>query len=109
MIHSPALAGLSAEARAARIVGQIPAYYSEAMAAGFTAEEAGALGPRFAELNRRLEADAAAVEAHYTKVNAELKGEGAEPPNFASRALRCFHCEMPAGFGVEESIASWGA
>ena len=106
-IHTPELAKLSAVDRRPLIDGSPPAIYSEDMAARFTPAEAAALGERFAELTWLLEAEAARVEAHYTKLHVELVPDATAPPNFASRSLRCFNSEMPAGFDVDEFIASW--
>ena len=69
--------------------------------------EAAALGRRFAELDRRLADDARQVEQHYTEVYKNLNSGIIDPPDFGSRALRCFHSEMPVGFGVDEFVASW--
>jgi hypothetical protein len=106
-IQTPELATMTAVERRFLIDGAPPAVYSEDMAARFTAEEAAALGECFAELHQRLDSEEARVEAHYTRLHAELKPEATAPPNFRSRSLRCFNSEMPEGFDVDEFIASW--
>lgn len=106
-IQTPELATMSAVERRPLIDGSPPAAYSEDMAARFTAEEAAALGERFAELHRRLDSEEARVEARYTRLHAELKPKATAPPNFRSRSLRCFNSEMPEGFDVDEFVASW--
>lgn len=107
-IHSPELSKMTAAERRPLIDGSPPAAYGEDMAARFTAEETAVMAQRFAALTRRLEADAARVEAHYTQVHKEVVPNATERPNFGSRTLRCFNCEMPAGFDVDEIVASWG-
>ena len=56
-LHRPQIARMSVAERRPLIDGSPPAHYAEDMARRFSADEAGALQRRFAELNRRLEAD----------------------------------------------------
>ena len=106
-LHSPQLARLSVEERRPLIDGTPPAYYAEDMARRFPPRQAAVLKGRLAPLNARLQQDAERVHRHYSQVYAELKPEAAEPPNFESRPLRTFNHDMPAGFGLDEFIASW--
>jgi hypothetical protein len=108
-LHRPQIARMSVAERRPLIDGSPPAHYAEDMAGRFSADEAGALERRFAELNRRLEADREASDRRYGEIYKELRPDAAQPPDFESRPLRTFNSEMPADFGVAEFIASWGA
>ena len=108
-LHRPQIARMSVAERRPLIDGSPPAHYAEDMARRFSADEAGALQRRFAELNRRLEADREASDRRYGEIYKELRPDAAQPPDFESRPLRTFNSEMPADFGVAEFIASWGA
>ena len=108
-LHRSEIAGMAVEERRPLIDGSPPAYYAEDMARRFTADEAGVLEQRLAELNRRLEQDRERSDRRYAEIFAELRPEAENLPAFESRPLRTFNSEMPEGFGVDEFIASWGA
>ena len=107
LIHSPENAMMTVEERKKMVGESPPSEFSENLAGRFTTAESAALGRRFAELARRLAADARQVEQHYTEVYEDLNPGEINPPDFESRPLRCFHSEMPVGFGVDEFVASW--
>ena len=106
-LHQPGMAALSVEDRKPLIDGSPPAFYAEDMARRFTAVQAAELGLRFAELNRRLEADAERVHSHYARLYAQLRPDAEGPPDFKSRPLRTFNSEMPQDFDVDDFAASW--
>jgi len=107
LIHSPESAIMTVKERKKMVGESPPSESSENLAGRFTTAEAAALGRRFTELDRRLAADARPVEQHYTEVYEDLDPGEIDPPHFESRPLRCFHSEMPVGFGVDEFVANW--
>ena len=107
LAHSPEVAALPEEERNRALSGPSDGHYYGGLAARFSDAEAAALEKRFAVLTGRLEQDAAAVHERYLAVHEELKPEAESPPDFESRPLRQFHCDMPEGFGIDEFVESW--
>ena len=107
LAHSPEVASLPEEERNRALSGPSDGHYYGGLATRFSDAEAAALEKRFAVLTARLEQDAAAVHKRYLAVHEKLKPEAESPPDFESRPLRQFHCDMPEGFGIDEFVDSW--
>ena len=71
LIHSPENAMMTVEERKKMVGESPPSEFSENLAGRFTTAEAAALGRRFAELDRRLAADARQVELIFTRFGGE--------------------------------------
>ena len=107
LAHSPEVASLPEEERNRALSGPSDGHYYGGLARRFSDAEAAMLEKRFAVLTARLEQDAAAVHERYLAVHEELKPDAENPPDFESRPLRQFHCDMPEGFGIDEFVDSW--
>ena len=107
LAHSPEIAGLPEEERNRALSGPSEGHYYSGLGTRFSDGEAAVLEKRFAVLTARLEQDAAAVHERYLAVHDELKSDAESPPDFESRPLRQFHCDMPEGFGIDEFVDSW--
>lgn len=107
LAHSPEVASLPEEERNRALSGPSDGHYYGGLARRFSDLEAAALEKRFSLLTERLERDAAAVHKRYLAVHEELKPDAESPPDFESRPLRQFHCDMPEGFGIDEFVDSW--
>ena len=107
LLHTPEVQAMGTAERHAALAGPQKGEYFETIGRRFSAPEAEALGGRFAPLERRLAADAAVVHQRYAAVHAGLEPEAEGPPDFESRPLRQFHCQMPAGFGIDELVGTW--
>ena len=107
LLHTPEVQRMGPAERHRALAGPQKGEYFESIGRRFSAPEAETLARRFAPLEQRLAADAARVHRRYTVIHAGLKPEADGPPDFESRPLRQFHCEMPAGFGIDELAGGW--
>ena len=105
--HNPRIIELTEEERNKELSGPAEGRYYTGLSARFSAREAEILTTRFAELNARLDRDAADVHDRYRTVYDNLRPNSDQLPNFESRPLRQFHCNMPENFGVAEFVNSW--
>ena len=105
--HNPRIIELTEEERNKELSGPAEGRYYTGLSARFSAREAEILNTRFAELNARLDRDAADVHDRYRTVYDNLRPNSDQLPNFESRPLRQFHCNMPENFGVAEFVNSW--
>ena len=105
--HNPKIIELTEEERNKELSGPAEGRYYTGLSARFSAREAEILTKRFAELNARLDRDAADVHDRYRTVYDNLRPNSDQSPNFESRPLRQFHCNMPENFGIAEFVDSW--
>jgi hypothetical protein len=107
LMHNSEIARLPTAERDRALDGPSDGSYYASIGSRFNPEEANMLQKRFATLTDLLEQDAARVHGRYGAVHAQLRPDAVTAPNFESRPLRQFHCDMPDGFGLAEFAGSW--